>query len=210
MFGVLFFVLLFFIIVAGILYNVHVKAMTTGVTEAVDLVTDVAARAMYDSPPIFNNNLFTNDFYTDLPLAAPEVNVKENVDVPKTQTHYYRDNKKNALESQVYHIFNNIYNFEQAEQECVSRKGRLATKKELTQAYNDKGAAWCSWGWASNGHAYLPNRDRKCNASSAGLLDAPKVDKMSKLGVNCFGVPPQPQPPQQPQQPQPQPQKLQK
>jgi hypothetical protein len=192
MFCVLLFILLFCLIVTGILYNVHVKAMTTGiVSDLIGKITDnnnnsYVPGVVYASPPVFTNN-----FYNDLSLT-PEF---KTVPLPPTPTptptpikapdYYYHGN--NTQEPQVYHIYNNIYTFQQAEAECMKRKGRLATKSEVTQAYK-KGANWCSWGWTSDAHAHMPNRDRKCNAS-VGVLDAPNVDKKLQLGANCFGLP---------------------
>ena len=203
MFCVLLFLLLFCLIIMGILYNVHVKANTTSSSSIVsDLIDRITTRPpaigvdvpMYASPPVFTNN-----FYNDLPLTSEKktaaVAVKPAVKPAAAPDYYYHN--KTTQEPQVYHIFNNVYTFEQAEPECMRRKGRLATKSEVTRAYN-QGASWCSWGWTSNGHAYMPNRDRKCNAS-VGVLDVSTVDDTLRLGVNCFGVP-QPQPQQKQKQ----------
>ena len=104
--------------------------------------------------------------------------------VQKEKDVYYLGNPK---DSQVYHVFNNIYTFKEAEKTCSDRKGRLATTDELNDSFN-KGADWCSWGWASDGHAYMPNKNPKCNKDT-GLLSAKNIDPFLRLGANCYGVP---------------------
>lgn len=104
--------------------------------------------------------------------------------VKKEADYYYLNNPK---ESQVYHIFQNVYTFKDAQQECAKRAGTLANPNQLQNAY-DAGANWCSWGWTNDGDAYIPNRDPRCNKKT-GLINAKKVDKSMKLGVNCYGVP---------------------
>jgi hypothetical protein len=94
---------------------------------------------------------------------------------------------KEPKETQVYHIFQNAYTFKEAGEECAKRASTLANPNQLQNAY-DSGANWCNWGWSTDGDAYMPNRDPKCN-KKIGLINAKKVDKSMKLGVNCYGVP---------------------
>jgi hypothetical protein len=112
---------------------------------------------------------------------------KSKVSQPEVKSgadYYYLNNPK---ESGVYHIFQNAYTFKEAQQECAKRAGTLANPNQLKNAY-DAGANWCSWGWTSDGDAYMPNRDPRCNKKT-GLINAKQVDKSMKLGVNCYGVP---------------------
>ena len=98
--------------------------------------------------------------------------------------YYYLNDPK---DTQVYHVFQNAYTFKEAQEECAKRAGSLANPNQLQNAY-DAGANWCNWGWATDGDAYMPNRDPKCN-KNIGLINAKQVDKSMKLGVNCYGVP---------------------
>ncbi len=106
------------------------------------------------------------------------------VDVKKDKDYYFLGDPQ---ESQVYHVFNNIYTFEEAKKTCSDRKGRLATPGEMNQTLKN-GADWCSWGWTSDGHAYMPNQNPKCNKNT-GLLSAKNIDPFLRLGANCFGTP---------------------
>lgn len=106
------------------------------------------------------------------------------LNINKSKDTYYLNDPK---ESQLYHVFENAYTFKEAEKTCKDRKGRLATLDELKDSFS-KGADWCSWGWASNGHAYMPNRNKKCNKDT-GLLSAKNLDPFLRLGANCYGVP---------------------
>lgn len=106
------------------------------------------------------------------------------LNVTKSKDSYYLNDPK---ESQLYHVFENAYTFKDAEKKCKSKKGRLATVDEMKESFK-KGADWCSWGWASDGHAYMPNRNKKCNKDT-GLLSAKNIDPFLRLGANCYGVP---------------------
>ncbi len=103
----------------------------------------------------------------------------------KTGADYYYLN--DPKETQVYHIFQNAYTFKEAQEECAKRASTLANPNQLQNAY-DAGANWCNWGWSTDGDAYMPNRDPKCN-KKIGLVNARQVDKSMKIGVNCYGVP---------------------
>ncbi len=104
--------------------------------------------------------------------------------VKKDKDVYYLGNPK---DSQLYHVFDNVYTFKEAQKTCSDRKSRLATVSELTDSFNN-GADWCSWGWASDGRAYMPNKNPKCNKDT-GLLSAKNIDPFLRLGANCYGVP---------------------
>jgi len=188
---ILLFIILFVLIVSFILYNVHVKATTSYTETSTDM-------PLYPSPPVF-----TNKFYDDLALTPDTDDIdalfnkrrrwhhhtkkRYDPDATATAQDFYYKEGGDPQDAQVYHIFNNIYTFDEAGKECAKRGGRLATKSELTQAYN-KGAGWCSWGWTDNGHAYMPNRDTQCNKQQ-GVLDGSNIDSALRLGVNCYGVP---------------------
>jgi hypothetical protein len=140
-------------------------------------------------PPAYENTPLLDD----LTLASSKESsvtcskAKSEVSLPEVHTgadYYYLNNPK---ETQVYHIFQNAYNFKEAQQECAKRASTLANPNQLKNAY-DAGANWCNWGWSTDGDAYMPNHDPKCNKKT-GLINAKKVDKSMKIGVNCYGVP---------------------
>ncbi len=60
-----------------------------------------------------------------------------------------------GLSDEVFQISNQLYSYEQAKCKCEAYGGRLATKSELTAAYN-RGAHWCNYGWIDGGEAYYP------------------------------------------------------
>ncbi len=67
------------------------------------------------------------------------------------------NNKTNINENkdEVFQISNQIYTYDEAKCKCSSYGARLATKNELTQAYNN-GAHWCNYGWIEGNEAYYP------------------------------------------------------
>lgn len=104
--------------------------------------------------------------------------------VQKGKDYYYVGDPK---ESQVYHIYNNVYTYKEAGEECAKRASQLADPNQLQNAYS-QGADWCSWGWANDGNAYLPNKKKDCN-SEIGLLNGKNIDPFLRMGTNCYGVP---------------------
>ncbi len=96
--------------------------------------------------------------------------------------------KPGSKEPQLYHIFENVYSFKEAQQECTKRGAGMATFKQLTDAYN-AGADWCSYGWIDNGEAYVANRTGKCMPKQ-GLLSAGRLGETVNFGAYCFGVVP--------------------
>ena len=106
---------------------------------------------------------------------------------------------------EVFHIANQDYTYEQSKCKCASYGGRLATKSELTQAYNN-GASWCTYGWADGQNAFypvqkcdwdkinmenkrLPNKKKKyCGLPgiNGGFFPNPEL----KFGATCYGVKP--------------------
>ncbi len=62
---------------------------------------------------------------------------------------------KSELSDEVFQISNQMYSYDEAKCKCEAYGGRLATKAELTDAYN-RGAHWCNYGWIDGGEAYYP------------------------------------------------------
>ncbi len=99
---------------------------------------------------------------------------------------------------EVYHIPDNLYDYETAKAICKARDARLATYEELSDAY-DKGADWCGYGWSEGQMALFPTQMEKweklqeieghendCGRPgiNGGFIDNPNV----RFGINCFGV----------------------
>ena len=139
-----------------------------------------------------------------------DICIQENAPVPATPVKLPNENNINILpiierKKEVFHIANQDYTYEQAKCKCESYNGKLATKSQITDAYNN-GANWCSYGWSDKQSAFypvqkcewdkmieenhrLPNKDRKyCGVPgiNGGFFSNPEL----KFGVNCYGVKP--------------------
>jgi hypothetical protein len=121
----------------------------------------------------------------------------------KTNDKTTKSKKENKME--VFHISNQDYTYDQAKCKCESYDARLATKSEVTNAYND-GAHWCTYGWTEKQSAFypvqkcewdvmtetnerLPDNEKKfCGMPglNGGFFPNPEI----KFGVNCYGVKP--------------------
>lgn len=107
---------------------------------------------------------------------------------------------------EVYHIANQDYTYEQSKCKCESYEGKLATKSQVIDAYNN-GANWCTYGWTDNQTAFYPVQ--KCEHDKLVLANERLPDKEKKycglpginggffpntqlkFGVNCYGVKPE-------------------
>jgi len=116
-----------------------------------------------------------------------------------------KTSKKVNNKKEVFHISNQDYTYDQAKCKCESYGARLATKSEVTNAYND-GAHWCTYGWTEKQSAFypvqkcewdtmtetnerLPDNEKKfCGMPglNGGFFPNPQI----KFGVNCYGVKP--------------------
>jgi hypothetical protein len=108
---------------------------------------------------------------------------------------------------QVYHVSNNKYTFQDAKAVCSALNGRLATIKDMDDAF-DKGADWCSYGWSDGQMALfptqydhweklqkIPGHENDCGRPgiNGGYIANPDV----KFGINCFGMKPKMTPQQE-------------
>ena len=104
------------------------------------------------------------------------------------------------LSKQVFHVPDNKYGYDDAKAICTAYGGRLATWKEMQQAY-DKGADWCSFGWSDGQMALYPTQYDKwqhlqkieghqhdCGRPgiNGGYIKNPNV----RFGANCYGYKP--------------------
>ena len=143
----------------------------------------------------FNSNDVCSVYQKPMPKTPPMPIIKKD-STPKLG---------NLLQKkEVYHISNQEYTYDQSKCKCSSYGGRLATKDEVTNAYN-AGANWCSYGWSEGQNAFYPvqkcfydalsedddfleNSDKYCG--KPGLNGGYFSDSELKFGVNCYGVKP--------------------
>jgi hypothetical protein len=101
---------------------------------------------------------------------------------------------------QVYHVPDNKYNFQEGKAICAAFNGRLASFKEIDEAYG-KGADWCSYGWSEGQMALYPTQYERWNrlqtqkghendCGHPGINGGYMGNPANKYGVNCFGVKP--------------------
>lgn len=99
---------------------------------------------------------------------------------------------------EVFHISNQLYNYNDAQCKCASYGAELADKHQIIDAYN-KGASWCSYGWSKGQSAYYPTQ--KCiwddlqktkNKNICGNpgINGGKFPASVKFGANCYGYKP--------------------
>ena len=104
---------------------------------------------------------------------------------------------KKVQPKEVYHIPDNLYDYETAKAICKARGSRLATYQELSDAY-DKGADWCGYGWSDGQMALFPTQLEKweklqdieghendCGRPgiNGGYIANPDI----RYGINCYG-----------------------
>ena len=103
---------------------------------------------------------------------------------------------------EVFHIGNNVYNYEDAKAVCKAYNSKVATLTQLEEAYQ-KGADWCSYGWTENGGAYFPTQKetylklqnfpkRKTECGVPGINGGMFSNTEVLFGVNCYGPKPAP------------------
>ena len=110
------------------------------------------------------------------------------------------NNQTNNTSDEVFHIPNNIYNYEEAKALCKAYDSELATYDQIENAY-EKGANWCSYGWSEKQLALFPTQkstydklqeieghENDCGRPgiNGGFID----NKLVRFGVNCFGPKP--------------------
>jgi hypothetical protein len=81
--------------------------------------------------------------------------LSEDIDELGKNNSQNNDLEKQSHSDEVFLISNQLYNWDEAKCKCESYGARLASKAELTEAYN-KGAHWCNYGWIDGSEAYYP------------------------------------------------------
>ena len=102
---------------------------------------------------------------------------------------------------QVFNVPGNKYVYPDAKALCSAYGSRLATYKEIEDAY-EGGAEWCNYGWSEGQMALYPTQQKTWDelqkieghendcgrpGINGGFIQNPAV----KFGVNCFGYKPQ-------------------
>lgn len=108
---------------------------------------------------------------------------------------------KTSESGEVFHIPNNLHTYEQARSICSKFNSRLATYKEVEDAYIN-GANWCSYGWSEdqlalfptqfdvyNNLKRIPGHEHDCGRPgvNGGFIDNTNV----RFGINCYGKKPE-------------------
>lgn len=101
---------------------------------------------------------------------------------------------------EVFHVANQQFDYLGAEAVCKAYNARLATYKEIEDAYN-KGADWCSYGWSEGQNAFfptqqatfdklqtIPGHEHDCGRPgiNGGYISEPSFE----FGANCYGKKP--------------------
>ena len=158
-----------------------------------EIDSDKSSSSVFKPKLIKKNNSINQNKVYDLSIASSSkgssvtctTNDSSVLKPPKQDKDYYYLGKPE--DTQLYHIFKNVYTFDEAKEECVKRNGVLADPQELANAYTS-GANWCSWGWTNDGNAYLLSKTKECN-QDVGILNGKKIDPYLRLGTNCYGIP---------------------
>jgi len=101
------------------------------------------------------------------------------------------------IKPQVFNIPENTYVYADAKALCTAYGSRLATYKEVEDAYN-KGAEWCNYGWSDGQMALFPTQQKTFDelqkieghendcgrpGINGGYIQNPAI----RFGVNCYG-----------------------
>lgn len=104
------------------------------------------------------------------------------------------------LRPQVFNIPENNFVYPDAKALCTAYGARLATYKEVEEAYN-KGAEWCNYGWSEGQMALFPTQQKTFDelqkieghendcgrpGVNGGYISNPSI----RFGVNCYGYKP--------------------
>jgi len=131
-------------------------------------------------------NIFTDEPELDIYINE---NIPQDAPIPEIK-----------YEKQVFHIPQQKYTYEEAKALCKAYGGRLATYKEIENAYNN-GAEWCSYGWSDGQMILYPTQEHTYNklqkikghehdcgrpGVNGGYISNPNA----RFGVNCYGYKP--------------------
>ena len=102
---------------------------------------------------------------------------------------------KPVLNEEVFHVPIQMFSYEEAKEFCRAIGVRLATLNEVKKAYLE-GAQWVTMGWTDRQlglYVLQPEYVRRYpNAGSIGINGGYFEDATTRMGINCYGVKPQP------------------
>lgn len=156
--------------------------------------------------------LFKVDIVTELKnifSSEPELDINIKTQTPTKDNQNDNKNKEKDIDkvhypkgasSEVFHISDNKYTYDDARAVCKAFDARLASYEEVEKSYN-KGGEWCSYGWSQKGLALFPTQKKTYNklqerrghendCGRPGINGGFIKDKNTKFGANCFGVKP--------------------
>jgi len=101
---------------------------------------------------------------------------------------------------QVFNIPENTYDYESAKAICKAYDARLATYKEVEDAY-ENGGEWCNYGWSEGQMALFPTQQKtfdglqkikghEHDCGRPGVNGGYIANQNIKFGVNCYGKKP--------------------
>ena len=101
---------------------------------------------------------------------------------------------------QVFHLRDNVFNYEDAQGACRAHNARLATLSEVIEAYKG-GGNWCSYGWSDGQLALYPtqkdaweklqkNSNTKYQCGVPGVNGGYFANSEYHFGANCYGPKP--------------------
>jgi len=104
------------------------------------------------------------------------------------------------LKPQVFNIPENDYVYADAKALCTAYGSRLATYKEVEEAYN-KGGEWCNYGWSDGQMALFPTQQKtfddlqkieghENDCGRPGINGGYMKNPALRFGVNCYGYKP--------------------
>ena len=117
---------------------------------------------------------------------------------------YINDNANNdnieSGENEVFHLRDNIYNYDEAKAACKAYDSRLATLKEVINSYKN-GSNWCNYGWSQDQLVLYPTQTNywkklQENTSTKKKCGVPGVNggyfhnPYFEIGANCYGEKP--------------------
>lgn len=110
------------------------------------------------------------------------------------------DSHSPLVQPEVFHVANQRFNYENAQAVCKAYDARLATYKEMEEAYK-KGADWCTYGWSEGQNAFFPtqqstfdqlqtNKGHEHDCGRPGINGGYVAEPNFEFGVNCYGKKP--------------------
>ena len=106
---------------------------------------------------------------------------------------------KNISQSEVFHVGNNQYSYDDAPAVCAAYDAELATYDQVNASFAS-GAEWCAYGWSQGGMALYPTQQstwqklqsepKTRTACGRPGVNGGYFDPATKFGVNCYGPKP--------------------